>query len=137
MGKYYNDIWSQYDQDGMMDLSQFEAMFNGTGLGDGPSDSGEPAPSVEDIFNMADGDADGFISFSEFVAIMFNPDELDEAQRIEYLKAAFKILANDDDEITLEAIKDLFVDQDVDVLTELFQDIDTDGSGVIDYDEFA
>jgi serine/threonine protein kinase len=135
--KYYNEIWSQYDAGGVMTLSQFEDMFNGSGLGDGalyPSFSG---PSAQDVFNMADGDGDGQISFDEFVAIMFNPDELDEAQRIEYLKAAFKILANDNDEITVEAMRGLFVDQNIEVLTELFQDIDADGSGVVDYDEFA
>lgn len=132
--KYYTVIWNEYDEGGVMTLKKFEKMWKDNDLG-GKNFGG--SVTAKDVFTLADADRSGYISFNQFVAIMFNPDELDDQERKEYLKASFKILAGDSDQITLQALESLFVGQSTDVLKELFADIDKDGSGVIDYQEFA
>eukprot|EP00746_Dinoflagellata_sp_MGD_P081136 gnl/MRDRNA2_/MRDRNA2_32305_c0_seq1.p1 gnl/MRDRNA2_/MRDRNA2_32305_c0~~gnl/MRDRNA2_/MRDRNA2_32305_c0_seq1.p1 ORF type:complete len:629 (+),score=133.05 gnl/MRDRNA2_/MRDRNA2_32305_c0_seq1:101-1987(+) len=147
---YYKDIWSQFDADGsgVLEFEEFEAMIDHLGLTgpvnpkfrDLPFASHWPVaqlPSAEEMFELADVDGKGMVSFEEFVGLMFNADELDNKEKMQYFKSAFTVLAGNYGKLTAEEFASLFKDQDASAIYELFQCMDADGSGEIDFQEFS
>lgn len=147
--EYYRTLWSQYDvdHDGTMSFEEFEDMLRHAGLIGAhsqawralPYNAALPVsqlPTADELFELADVDMNGKISFQEFVGFMFNPDELDEKEKLEYFKSAFHTLAGDDHGISAGEFASLFADQYAGTIYELFREIDTDNSGHVDYQEF-
>merc|ERR1719482_2388215 len=95
-------------------------------------------PSASEIFACADCRQKGYITFDEFVALMFDPDSLDEAEKMEFFKAGFSALAQGEP-VTLEELVDFFgVAADAHgAVTDLFATIDADGDGLISEEEFV
>mmetsp|Transcript_86974 Transcript_86974/g.153538 ORF Transcript_86974/g.153538 Transcript_86974/m.153538 type:complete len:128 (-) Transcript_86974:77-460(-) len=121
-----------------MQFSEFTKMYNDTfaGLGPGILSRGQ-IPSAADLFAIGDVSGNGLITFDEFIGLMFNADMLDETEKMQYIKSAFKVLAGDDEYITAEELASLFPKQDTSVIHQMFQEIDQDKSGAIDFDEFS
>ena len=148
--EYYKLLWDKYDRnhDGRMDINEFKKMMKKQFGVPGPRNGRwrklpaslsrclpvEQLPSPEELFSYADCDENGYISFDEFVGIMFNPDELDTATKITYFRSAFATISGGEDYITTDELSEFF-GGDVDV-TEIFEEMDEDQDGYITSDEF-
>ena len=118
--EFYRGIWSKYETsgDGLLAQSEFEEM-----LTDGDLNSGGPgglcekvedAPPAADIFQLADVDGSGHVSFDEFVGMMFDPDQLTDEDKLTYIKSAFGVLAGEDGSVSAQEFSDFFKGQDSD-----------------------
>mmetsp|Transcript_33978 Transcript_33978/g.60078 ORF Transcript_33978/g.60078 Transcript_33978/m.60078 type:complete len:625 (-) Transcript_33978:137-2011(-) len=136
--QYYKNIWDKYETDhrGTMQYKEFQRMLEDIGVV-GKLDS----PSAEAFFALADVNKSGYVEFKEFVALMFSPDQLDSADRASYFKKAFYFLSGDASKITSAQFAKLFetrgADENMAVIDRLFNDIDTNRNGSIDYKEFV
>jgi len=147
---YYKDIWNQFDEDGsgVIELEEFEALIDHLGLS-GPVNPKlrklpfghmlpvAQMPTAEELFDIADCEGNGTISFEEFVGLMFNADELGNEEKMQYFKSAFLVLAGNDGKVTVDEFASLFQDQDTTAIYQLFEEIDEDGSGSLDFQEFS
>ena len=87
--------------------------------------------NIDDIFIILDGDRDGFIDYEEFLRACLPKNEI--------LAFAFNFFDKDHSGfIKVEQIKIYFVNQNVseNVFSKIFEEIDTNGDGKIDYSEF-
>jgi Ca2+-binding EF-hand superfamily protein len=146
--EYYRLLWDKFEPngDGIMELTEFTEMMKVQFNIPGPKNASvrksvlssvlpvEQTPTAEEIFSYADTDGRGFITFDEFVGLMFDPDKLDTDQKIKYFKSAFAQMAKGDERITEDELQAYF-GEDVDV-SEIFGEMDTNGSGRIDFEEF-
>merc|ERR1711953_1054735 len=82
--KYYSSYWRAYDKsfDGVLQKREFERITNGL------------YGNREMLFQMADVDEDGEISFDEFVALMLDLNLLTPEKKSTYLRQAFAALAD-------------------------------------------
>ena len=65
-------------------------------------------PSADELFRYADTNEQGFITFDEFVGIMFDPDRLATETKIMYFKSAFTRIADGEEHITTDALAAYF-----------------------------
>merc|ERR1712228_813049 len=84
-----------------------------------------------------DTDRDGVINFDEFVAFAFDPSLLREGEREQYFHSAFNSIRKGDDGVDRNSFKELFAAEAVPLVDRLFDEIDSDHSGKIEYSEFA
>jgi calcium-dependent protein kinase len=128
---YYRDIWNQYDTDnsGTLDFPEFSEMVEDNGLAEG-------GMSASQLFQMADTSGTGTVSFNEFVALMFNPDELDHDEKLRYFASVFNDIAGADGQIEFYELAEQFPEVDRNQVMSFFQILDEDGNGTIDIDEF-
>lgn len=144
---YYRELWDQYDKDGdgVMNFQEFHEMMQDHGMEEprqGSSTFGflwGSRPSHKSMFALGDVDGSGTIDFQEFVGLMFNAGKLDEAEKLKYFKSAFCVLAGSKGKISAEDLAGLFphFQGDRQAVDKLFNQIDEDGDGEIDYEEFA
>ena len=91
---------------------------------------------IEDIFLLLDGANRGFIEYEEFLRATLDQKILLSDENLTY---AFNFFDGDGcGKISVEKIKKFFVDDKVseDVFRNIFNEIDSNGDGEIDYDEF-
>merc|ERR1712087_728777 len=98
-----------------------------------------PTSELGTVMKMVDADGGGSVDIDEFMELMRTKTK--EAQDEVEVKEAFRVLDKEDKgEIHTDVITELLVQLD-DSLTEadlkdLIAEIDSDGSGWVDYDEF-
>ena len=91
---------------------------------------------IDDIFLLLDGANRGFIEYEEFLRATLEQKTLLSNENLTY---AFNFFDGDGcGKITVEKIKKFFVNDKVseDVFRNIFNEIDSNGDGEIDYDEF-
>jgi len=130
---YYRRIWEQYDTngDGLMPFDEFVEMYRELGLGGRRGENDAVA-----MFNFADVDNTGVINFNEFVGLMFDPDQLDEEEKIRYFRSAFHQIAGGHNVIKRTELASLFPNSEPREIDTLFNDIDLDKNGCIELEEF-
>lgn len=136
--EYYTKIWKKFDENGnqRLELSEFKKLYDEYELGR-LSDGGEPIGATQ-MFNMADTDDSAYICFEEFMALMFNPDTLTDTEMLDYLKEAFGAVCGDDQKMCMEEFAAIFTSVDQkESIRQLFDVMDTDHNGFIDFKEFA
>jgi calcium-dependent protein kinase len=92
--------------------------------------------NIDDIFIILDGDRDGFIDYEEFLRACLPKNEILNDEILAY---AFNFFDKDHSGyIKVDQIKIYFVNQNVseNVFSKIFEEIDTNGDGKIDYSEF-
>jgi len=94
---------------------------------------------LQEAIDAVDGDGSGFVDIDEFIELMRikSKEAADEAE----IKEAFRILDRDSKgEIHTDVIKEilleLFGNLTKEEVDDIIADIDEDGSGWVDYDEF-
>eukprot|EP00927_Polykrikos_kofoidii_P037204 TRINITY_DN31370_c0_g1_i1.p1 TRINITY_DN31370_c0_g1~~TRINITY_DN31370_c0_g1_i1.p1 ORF type:complete len:522 (-),score=75.67 TRINITY_DN31370_c0_g1_i1:241-1806(-) len=133
---YYQELWDQYDltDNGTMCFDEFKTMLHELGVVNLWSLRGK-ADAMR-LFRIADIDCNGSVNFTEFVAVMFNPDKLDDKDKWRFFESLFTDIAGEDDVIRFEDLA-AFFPNDNQVVRELFSRMDVDGSYYIDYREFS
>jgi len=128
---YYREMWDQYDTDnsGQLDFEEFEQMVEENGLTNAKT-------SAKHLFKLADYDGNGTVSFNNFVALMFNPDNLEEEEKIRYFASVFHEIAGEDGLIEFGELADQFPEVDRRTVQNFFNQIDEDGNGYISVEEF-
>mmetsp|Transcript_13119 Transcript_13119/g.31022 ORF Transcript_13119/g.31022 Transcript_13119/m.31022 type:complete len:148 (-) Transcript_13119:128-571(-) len=130
------EAFNKFDKDGSgtIDASELKATLNAVGQ----------SPSDEEIFQMisqVDDDNSGEIEFSEFLKVIENQkvsaaQVSDETDTVE----AFVALGGNTDksgEISTEKLRTVVKEFGLTIdLDRLIREIDTDGSGKVDYEEF-
>jgi len=90
--------------------------------------------SVDQILNSIDFDRNGYIEFSEFVTVAMNRVDLLTETR---LRAAFQMFDQDGSgAIAAEELRVLLGDVDDSVWTEILAEVDANGDGEVDFEEF-
>uniref|UniRef100_A0A1B6C848 EF-hand domain-containing protein n=1 Tax=Clastoptera arizonana TaxID=38151 RepID=A0A1B6C848_9HEMI len=99
--------------------------------------------SLKEIIKEVDEDGSGELDFSEFcsLAAKFMEEEEDEEAVKRELKQAFKFFDREGNGyITTEVFRDILEELDDDLddeeLDKMIEEIDADGSGTVDFDEF-
>mmetsp|Transcript_97394 Transcript_97394/g.203292 ORF Transcript_97394/g.203292 Transcript_97394/m.203292 type:complete len:793 (-) Transcript_97394:361-2739(-) len=137
--QHYQDIWARYDTDsnGRMGRDEFARLVEDLEIT-------EHGVSAEDLFALVDGNSNGFIEFKEFVGWMFSPEDLTDEERLEFFKQAFLTLAGDDQRLSAEELAGVFATNDwqqakvsSEVVQKLFQEMDVDENGYVDFAEFS
>jgi len=95
---------------------------------------------LENMEDEIDQEGTGFISFEEFTAIVTKKMQADEDER--ELKEIFRVLDKEKKgEVNVSELrwilKNLGDDLTEDDIDDMIADVDTDGSGWVDYEEFA
>jgi len=95
---------------------------------------------LESMEDEIDTEGTGFISFEEFTAIVTKKMQADEDER--ELKEIFRVLDKEKKgEVNVSELrwilKNLGDDLTEDDIDDMIADVDTDGSGWVDYEEFA
>ena len=92
---------------------------------------------VDQIFSNIDYDNNGTISFDEFVKAAIDKKKLLTEEK---MKAAFSLFdRNGDGDIEAKELKEVIGDDnniDNNIWLQMIQEVDLDGNGVIDFDEF-
>jgi len=129
--EYYKQVWQKFDTDhsGTLDTVEFMKVLAELGL--------DPAAAHE-IKMIADVDGDGKIDFNEFVGVIFNKEQLTEAQFEEHLASIFVDFSGSlTEKITAQQLSQAFSDgMPYTIIKQLFDEIDADGDGMVDYAEF-
>eukprot|EP00927_Polykrikos_kofoidii_P047488 TRINITY_DN41670_c0_g2_i1.p1 TRINITY_DN41670_c0_g2~~TRINITY_DN41670_c0_g2_i1.p1 ORF type:complete len:598 (-),score=105.56 TRINITY_DN41670_c0_g2_i1:130-1884(-) len=94
-------------------------------------------PSAETLFELGDTERSGHIRFQNFADLMFSIDEVDDGDKIRYLKTVFEGLTADGGRITAKDFAGVFRGQDTSVIYEVFRRIEGEGNGYVDFTEFV
>jgi calcium-dependent protein kinase len=131
---YYADMFDEFDvnHDGVLDREEFVKVWATL---DYPA--GAEKPSAEAVFKDVDVDRDGVLCFDEFVAFAFDPSLLDDAAREQYFHSAFNSIKGSDNGVERDSFKELFAAEAFVLVDRLFDEIDTDHNGRIEYEEFS
>lgn len=127
----YRSMWEAFDtqQKGTIDAQSFIRMLTGSGLDE---------QRAREILELADGDKSGHISFTEFVAVMLDPDELSSEHLETQLRSIFYRLAGADGTLTFRELAAQFPEEtSVPLLQRLFTEMDQDCNGQVSYSEFS
>ncbi|XP_072943884.1 troponin C, isoallergen Bla g 6.0101-like isoform X2 [Epargyreus clarus] len=99
--------------------------------------------TLKEIINEVDQDGSGQLEFSEFctLAAKFLTEEVDDEAMLAELREAFRLYDKEGNGyITTEVLKEIFRELDNTLsendLNNMIEEIDTDGSGTVDFDEF-
>merc|ERR1712048_1426276 len=96
------------------------------------TDAGLSMGAAQDLYAMADIDGSGNVDFSEFVAVMFNPDALDPADLAKEVAGLFHELSHDGIGINKDDFVKGFPDSmDATLIFKIFDEIDANHSGFI------
>jgi len=129
----YQQIWAQWDanNDGVLDKAEFAALWGSL------SAPFRPTMSAAEVFDAIDVDANGTLDFDEFVAFMFDPMHLNPAVTAMYFRSAFSSLCGPGGAVSRRDFETLFSVTARPVVAMLFDEMDTDQSGFIDFEEFS
>jgi len=137
--QYYKRLWNKFDVkcNGVLDFEEFSMMWDSIEY-----PKGKKKPEAKEMFEIVDMDSSGDIQFDEFVAFTFDPGQIDAETREQYFRSAFSNIAAlnggaESESINLPALEALFSEEVQPLVHILFEEIDTDGDGAIDYDEFS
>lgn len=135
---FYQRAWEQWDEnhDGVMDRSEFRRLWTSLEFPGGRK-SGIGGMNSDEIFDSVDVDGNGTLDFEEFVAFMFDPKRLTRDVMIMYFRSAFMSLCGASGTVDRQGLEDLFSQDARPLVAKLFEEIDTDKSGSIDFDEFC
>ncbi|XP_059057171.1 troponin C, isoallergen Bla g 6.0101-like [Achroia grisella] len=99
--------------------------------------------TLNEIINEVDSDGSGELEFSEFcsLASKFLTEEEDDEAMVQELKEAFRLYDKEGNGyITTDVLKEIFKELDNTITGEdldtMIEEIDSDGSGTVDFDEF-
>lgn len=130
----FKDAFKKFDEDGSGEISTEE-------LGTVMRMLGHELKQyqLEDCIAFVDADGSGSVDFSEFLELMKMKTK--EHQEEAEVKEAFRILDRENKgEISSSIIKEILMQLDEDIteedVDEMIYEIDEDGSGWVDYDEF-
>jgi len=130
----FKDAFKKFDQDGSGEISTAE-------LGTVMRMLGHELKQyqLEDCIAIVDADGSGSVDLDEFLDLMKMKTK--EAEEETEVKEAFRILDRDNKgEINTSIIKEILMKLDDEIteadVDEMIYEIDEDGSGWVDYDEF-
>lgn len=130
----FKDAFKKFDEDGSGEISTEELGTVMRMLGHDLKQY-----QLEDCIAFVDADGSGSVDFSEFLELMKMKTK--EHQEEAEVKEAFRILDRENKgEISSSIIKEILMQLDEDIteedVDEMIYEIDEDGSGWVDYDEF-
>jgi len=130
----FKDAFRKFDEDGSGEISTEELGTVMRMLGHDLKED-----ELEECINIVDADGSGSVDFEEFLDLMKSKTK--ESQDEAEVKEAFRILDREDKgEINTSVIKEILMKLDdemtEDDVDEMIAEIDEDGSGWVDYDEF-
>uniref|UniRef100_A0A7S2KUB8 Calmodulin n=1 Tax=Zooxanthella nutricula TaxID=1333877 RepID=A0A7S2KUB8_9DINO len=130
---FYANLWDRYDIDGIGTLSRarFDAYWETVAY-----PAGERKPPAEQVFEIVDMDADGRVTFDDFVALNFDLDLLDPDARERCLHSAFESIQSPDGGVHLHNLRDMLGDQAQVAVEHLFAEMDASAQGIITREEF-
>merc|ERR1712232_402859 len=131
--EYYRQIWEKFDTDhsGNLSTSEFLQMMTSP-------EFGMDVHKAESLMAMADVDGNGTIDFNEFVAVMFNPNDLTEDKLETYLTSLFTGLAGEDNQLSRKEFAAVFPEaMSKTLIKAMFDEMDSDGNGKVDLAEFS
>lgn len=131
----YKECFEMFDEDGDCMISQLELGHMMERLGQKPNGA-----ELQAMMTSVDTDGNGLIDFNEFCTLMMNYGSKENIK--EELMAAFKAIDTDaSGALSKDEIKSICVKFQVNItdeeVDELIRDIDLDGNGQIDYEEFS
>lgn len=128
-------VFKKIDKDGNGKLDRDELIQGYSLFAKGGSlTKKEIAESVDAILAAIDFDGNGYIEFSEFVSVAMNRTDLLTETR---LKAAFNMFDQDGSgAIAAEELRVLLGDVDDSVWNEILAEVDENGDGEVDFEEF-
>ncbi|EFJ09896.1 calcium dependent protein kinase [Selaginella moellendorffii] len=90
---------------------------------------------VQQLMRAADVDGNGSIDYTEFITATMH---LNKMEKEDHLYSAFQFFDKDNSGyITVEELEQALGDLNMQDLTEIIKEVDTDNDGKIDYDEFV
>jgi len=121
------------NQDGVLNLEEVKAGMKEAGL--------SKMHDIQAIFDTLDADKSGTIGYTEFLASLIDQKQYKKTER---LRDAFRIFdKNGDGSISLQELIEMLKDptvtgkaQDEEEAKRLFDQVDTDGNGLISFEEF-
>jgi len=128
-------VFKKIDRDGNGKLDRQELIEGYSLFAKGGSmTKKEIEQSVDTILDAIDFDKNGFIEFSEFVTVAMNRSDLLTESR---LRAAFNMFDQDNSgAIAAEELRVLLGDVDDAVWKEILDEVDSNGDGEVDFEEF-
>jgi calcium-dependent protein kinase len=89
---------------------------------------------LKQLMEDVDGDADGFISYEEFLRVTVNKRKLLEEKNLFMAFERFDV--DGDGKLSKEEIKKVLYGSDLEYIDELIKEVDTNKDGYINYQEF-
>ena len=89
---------------------------------------------LKQLMEDVDGDADGFISYEEFLRVTVNKRKLLEEKNLSMAFERFDV--DGDGKLSKEEIKKVLYGSDLEYIDELIKEVDTNKDGYINYQEF-
>merc|ERR1719228_2508214 len=120
------------NHDGSLDVNELVELLMEMGI-----DKAEAVTEAKAIISTSDTDGSGAIEFNEFTQI-WQRKLLTENEA--YIRAVFTVLDEDCggtiDAVELANVLDMHKEGDREVVQEIINEVDADGDGVINYEEF-
>jgi len=131
----FKEAFTLFDKDGDGTIVTNELGTVMRSLGQNPTES-----VLQNMLNEVDSDGNGYIDFSEFLVMMTR--KIKDSDSDDDLKEAFKVFDKDDNgSISAKELRHVMTnlgeklsDEEID---EMIREVDINGDGHIDYDEFV
>lgn len=132
--EYYQKMWDAFDKDGSGTLS--DADFFELLASPDIAILGDQAIELHGL--VADVDGSGGVEFNEFVAVMFNPDALDQEDLERHLKSIFFGVSGQHEATTFEQLAGEFpAETSRSLIQRLFVHMDESGKGKVSFGDFC
>lgn len=127
----FHKIWKTFDKDndGKITGQEFVDMLE--------SQLNIDSVTAVELHCKADVDGNGSVDFNEFVALLLDPKKHSADKTEEAFKSIFKDLAGTKGWLNKDEFAAAFPAETASLIPQLFKEIDADGNGKVDFDEFS